>query len=345
MNASAKLTNRQREILRTVVEEYVSTGQPVGSKHLVERAGMTVSSSTVRNELSELERRGLLTHPHTSAGRVPTERGYRLYVDQLLERLDSRPDGLLVDFSQARNEVEAALRATTERLAQVTRLLALASAPPLETARVRHVEVLLLQARAAMVVVITSTGGVSSHTVVFPDPVDAGLANWAAQYLNEQLAGRILGTHLLRQRFDDPGLSEPERSFLAALRPAFTEAARGEQRIVVGGAAGLLDELRAEELDTYGTLLELLERRAALIDSLARSMEPMRPFVRVGDELDIPELRALSLVGASYGLLNRTLGAISLVGPVRMDYETAIRSVRGAALQLSRFVEDIYGEN
>jgi heat-inducible transcriptional repressor len=345
MNPPSQLTTRQRGILRVVVEEYVSTGQPVGSKYLLARTGMDVSSSTVRAELSELERRGLLMHPHTSAGRVPTESGYRYYVDELLERLEPRPEALALDFSAARNEIDAALRTTTEMLAEVTRLLALASAPPLETASVRHVEVLLLQPRVVMVVVITSTGGVSSHTAVFPHPVDRGLANWAGQYLIERLAGNRLGGHLLRRCFEDPGLTASERAFLAELRPAFTEAARGEQRIVVGGAGGLLEDLRAEELGSYRRLLEMLERGAALIDLLARSMEPMRPFVRVGEELDIPEVDRLSLVGSSYGTVSQSLGSVSLVGPLRMDYEKAIRSVRGAAYELSRFLEDLYGEN
>lgn len=344
-SVTSELTERQREILRSVVEEYVATGQPVGSKLLVERGGMRVSSSTVRAELSELERIGLLTHPHTSAGRVPTERGYRLYVDELLARLEPRPDPLALDFSEARNEVEAALRTTTEMLADVTRLLALASAPPLETASVRHVEVLLLQPRVVMVVVITSTGGVSSHSAVFPKAVDSGLANWARQYLNERLTGGWLGSTLLRRCFNDPALAERERAFLGELRPAFTEAARGEQRIVVGGAAGLLEELRDEELGSYRRLMEILERRAALMDLVARSMDPRRPFVRVGDELAIPEVHELSLVGASYGVLNQSLGAISLVGPLRMDYDKAIRSVHGAAHELSRFLEELYEEN
>ena len=346
MNAALQaLTNRQREILRSVVEEFVSTGQPVGSRYLVDRTALNVSSSTVRAELSELERRGLLTHPHTSAGRVPTESGYRFYVDELLDRLEPRPEGLPLDFSESQNEVEAALRITTEMLAEVTRLLALASAPALEAASVRHVEVLLLQARVVMVVVITSTGGVSSHTAVFPDSVDQGLAQWAGEYLNDRLGGQWLGAHILRRSFEDPDLSPRERGFLAALRPAFAEAARGEQRIVVGGAGGLLEGLRDEELDTYRQLMELLERRVALIDLLARSMEPLRPFVRVGGEIDIPELRPLSLVGASYGLLSQSLGSVSLVGPLRMDYQKAIRSVRSAAYELSRYVEEIYGEN
>src|SRR2546428_11564595 len=121
----AELTVRQREILAHVVSEHVATGQPVGSKHLVERAGLVVSSSTVRSELSELEARGLLTHPHTSAGRVPTERGYRYYADRLLERLEPQPEGFSLDLSSARTEGDEVLQATTEALSELTRLLAL----------------------------------------------------------------------------------------------------------------------------------------------------------------------------------------------------------------------------
>src|SRR5215211_8668003 len=131
--AAAELTTRQRQILRRVVEEYVATGHPVGSKTLVERSGLPVSASTVRMELAELEQRGLLTHPHTSAGRVPTEHGYRLYADGLLERLEQRPGTFPLDLTSVRSEVDSALRATTEMLAELTRLLALVSAPPLET--------------------------------------------------------------------------------------------------------------------------------------------------------------------------------------------------------------------
>src|SRR6266540_2252699 len=158
---AAAITDRQQAILRIVVEEYVATGQPVGSRTLVERSRLAVSSSTVRAEFAELERLGLLTHPHTSAGRVPTEAGYRLYADALLAHQERRPTEFPLDLAAARAEVEDALQATTEALSRATHLLALASAPPLESATVRHVEVLSLQPNVVMVVVITSTGGVS----------------------------------------------------------------------------------------------------------------------------------------------------------------------------------------
>jgi len=339
------LTPRQRDILGKLVEEYVATGQPVGSKNLVERSRLVVSSSTVRYELAELEGLGFLTHPHTSAGRIPTERGYRLYVDELLERLEPRPARFQLDLSTLRSEVESALQATTEALADLTSLLALVSAPPLETTTVRHVEVLLLQPEVVVVVVITSTGDVSKRVVTFNRSVDPGLVNWAAEYLNERVAGLGLGTHLLRRRFEDPGLSAGEREFLALLRPAFTELLRAEQRLYVGGAASLLEDVRAEELGVYRRLLEVLEKRAALLELVDEALDAKHPFVRVGGELEHPKLQDVALVAACYGLSNRALGTVGLLGPVRMDYDKAIRSVRSAAHELSRFVEAVYADN
>ncbi len=340
------LTDRQRKILGRVVEEYVESGEPVGSKHLVTRGGMTVSPSTVRAELAELERLGLLTHPHTSAGRVPTEAGYRFYADSLLERLEPRPSPFPLDFAAARSELESALQETTESLSQATRLLALVSAPPMQTATVRHIEVLVLQPQVLMVVMITSTGGVSKRLFALAEPVDAGLALWAGEYLNEQLAGLELGSAAFRRRFEDPALSAREREFLELLRPAFTElGGENDRRLFVGGAASLLGEVRSDELEACQRLLEALEKRAAILELLGETLGSRRPFVRVGVELENPALRDVALVGASYGLSTRTLGAVSLIGPLRMDYEKAIRSVRAAAHELSRFVEAVYEEN
>src|SRR6266516_4167148 len=313
------LSERQGHILRHVVEEYVATGQPVGSKYLVERAGLGVSPSTVRYELAELERIGLLTHPHTSAGRVPTEAGYRLYVDHLLASPEPRPGAFPLDLPRARAEVEEALQATTEVLSQVTRLLAIVSAPAHEAALVRHVEVLLLQPNVVMVVVITSTGGVTKLRYTFPEVVDQGLVSWAAEYLNERLVGARVGSRAARLAFDEPALGARERAFLLVLRGAVEHAPDDDRRLFVGGAA--------------------------VLDVLAQRLDPRRSFARVGEELEQPGLRELALVGATYGFAHQTLGAVSLLGPLRMDYEKALHSVRSAAHELSRFVEDVYGDD
>jgi heat-inducible transcriptional repressor len=339
------LSDRQRALLGHVVEAYVATGQPVGSKTLVEQAALGVSASTVRYDLAELERLGLLTHPHTSAGRLPTEAGYRFYVDELLARPQPRPDDLGIGLPSAHAEVEEALQATTEMLAQVSRLLALVSAPPLRAAMLRHVEVLLLQRETVMVVVITSTGGVTDLRYTFPEPVDPGLVTWAAEYLSERLVGERLGSRAVKLAFDEPGLSPRERAFLLVIRSAFEQAADQDRQLFVGGAGALLDEMRAEEIGAFRSLMDALEKRAALLDVLARRTQPRGAFARVGEDLEQPGLRDLSLVGAPYGLAHQALGTVSLLGPLRMDYEKALRAVRAAAHELSRFVEDVYAED
>ncbi len=341
----AGLTPRQRDILARVVEEYIATGQPVGSRHLVERAGLQVSPSTVRNELAELEARGLLTHPHTSAGRVPTELAYRLHAKELLGRQEQRSGSFPLDLSELRREIDAALETTSEVLSRATHMLALVSAPPLQATSVRHVEVVLLNPRTVMAVVITSTGGVAKRVVSFEDQVDAGLAKWARDYLNERLAGLRLGTNAVRRALEEPSLSAGERRFLAALRPVFTDVMQSEQRLYLGGAADLLQDAREDELGLYRHILITLEHRAALLELLGEAFDPPRTWVRVGGELDHPALQEAALVGATYGLTNRALGAVGLLGPVRMDYQKAIRSVRAAAQELSRFVEDVYEDN
>ena len=338
-----ELSARKREILRVLVEEYVATGQPVGSRALVERARLDVSSSTVRSELSELEAIGLLTHPHTSAGRVPTESGYRVYTDDLVGAIEGRPGPFPLDLTAMRNELEEALQRTTETLSEATHLLALVSAPALEAAAVRHVDVVQLQPRVVIVVVITASGSVSKRLVELEDAVDPGLVEWARGYLEEMVVGRRASANVLRRAFEDPGLSVRERSFLEILRPTFAEVASHATELYVGGAASLLGDARGAELEACQRLLEVLERRAAVLGLLQEALDPDRTVVRVGPQLEGEELHGAAYVGTTYGLPNRSLGAVGLLGPLRMDYDKAIRAVRAAAFELSRLVDDVYG--
>jgi heat-inducible transcriptional repressor len=335
------LTARQELLLGKVVDGFNATGQPVGSKALAADPDVECGPSTIRNELSVLEERGLLAHPHTSAGRVPTDAGYRYFVDRLLP---ARPEhkGEL-QLSLVRREVDEAMRVTTETLSQVTNLLAIVTAPPIATTTLRHVEVLPLQPQVLMVVVITSTGGVSKRVFTFDRPVDAGLADWAASYLNEQLVGMGIGSRMLHAKLNDPGLHPTERAFIAQLAPAFTELAiTAENTLYVDGAARLLSEHRFQDVSQLNELLEALERRVSLLGVLSQALDERDIYVRIGGENAMPALRTLSLVAGNYGLPQRNLGTVSVIGPMRMDYARAIMTVREAALQLSRFVEDIY---
>jgi len=334
------LTDRQELVLRRVVEEYLGAGLPVGSRSL--SAEFEWGPSTIRHELAGLEELGLLAHPHTSAGRVPTEAGYRYFVDRLLPAQDTGPG---LSLSLVRRELDEAMRATTEALSQVTNLLAVVSGPPLQSSTIRHVEVLVLQAQVLMVVVITSTGGVTKRIFTFIDPVDPGLAEWAASYFNERLVGFGLGARMLHRRLHDASLSSTESDFLTVLAPVFTELAEAShETLYVEGASRLLRIDRVGEVSELDALMDMLERRVTLLGVLRIALSQRDVLVRIGSENDAPALQSRALVAAGYGLPQRRLGAVSVIGPLRMDYGRAIRSVREAASQLSTFITDVYDE-
>ena len=338
-----ELSERQAVLLRKVIEGHVALGAPVGSKWLAEHAGLPFGPSTIRSELARLEELGLLDHPHTSAGRVPTDRGYRFYADELLAENRLPAPRPRAGVGIVEREIDEAVRQTSEQLSQVTNLLAIVSAPPIGTTTVKHVEVLLLQPQVVMVVTITSTGGVTKRLFSYERPVDRGVVDWARAYLNERLVGLGLGARMLHARLSDPELGTTEREFLASLAPAFTELERtAGDSLYVEGTARLLSEDRVQELTQIEELLGALERRVTLLSLLRKALAEPRVFVRIGAENEAPELREVSIVAAGYGTVQRSLGAVGVLGPVRMDYATAIGSVRQAADELSRVVGELY---
>lgn len=344
-SVESSLSERQQRILKLVVNSYLDSGRPVGSRAIAAREQITWSASTVRAELAALEQGGYLTHPHTSAGRVPTDRGYRLYAESLLvadRRLPARRRAGL-ELARMRHEVDEAMRETSSALSRVTDLLALVTAPPPSTAHIHRVEVLLLQPRVAMVVVIASNGMVNKRVFTFSTALDPGVVQWAASYLNERLGGMGLGARMIADRLADPELGDTERRFLDEISAAFTDLEqRADETLYVDGAARLLSERRVPDVPQVDALMRALERRASLLRMLRSALDQRSVFLWIGAENPEPELRSMSVVGANYGLGYRNLGAVGVVGPLRMDYATAIASVRDAAGELSRFFETVY---
>ncbi len=341
------LSPRQERILCKVVDGYLRTGQPVASRTIAADGELDCGPSTVRNELALLEEHGLLAHPHVSAGRVPTDAGHRYVVDRLLSAESALPaPPRRLELSLIRREVDEAMRATTETLSQMTNLLAVVSAPSMNAATVRHVEVLALQPQVVLVVIITSAGNVSKLFATFDRAVDPGLVAWAGEFLNERLVGLGLGARMLQQRLVDPGLSATELAFMARFAPAFGElAADGEDTLFVDGTARLFEAAQIDDATPVNELIDLLERRVALLHVLRAALAEPGVYVRIGRENEIPAMHSLAFVATGYGMARRKLGTVSLIGPVRMDYAVAIASVREAAHELSRFVEDAYAEN
>ncbi len=328
-----------------MAEEYLRLGKPVGSKAISERGDIAWGASTVRNELAALERDGYLTHPHTSAGRVPTDRGLRFYADSLLSTVPApaETEDPTLEVGRMRREVEDAMRETTHALSQMTDLLAVATAPPASAARIHRVEVLPLQPNVAMVVVIASNGAIAKRLFRFEERLDSGMLEWASSYLNERLGGLALGARMTGDKLSDPELSAREAEFLADIGGAFTDLERqAGDDLYLDGAARLLSEEHAPDLPEVESLMGVLEGRANLLRVLRSALDERSVFVWIGQENPAPELRQVSVVGANYGLGYRNLGTVGVVGPTRMDYATAIASVREAAGQLSRYFESVY---
>jgi heat-inducible transcriptional repressor len=338
------LSERQELILRHVVDAYLASGKPVASKSIAESSKVEWGPSTVRAELAALEAAGYLTHPHTSAGRVPTDSGYRLYVDSLMESGAPLAAGVELELSRLRRELDAAMRETTAALAQVTDLMALATAPAQATATIHRVEVLSLAPTRVMAIAIASTGAVAKRVFDFEAPVDPGLVEWASSYLNESLTGMSVGARMIANRLADSELGLVESRFVATLAPAFTELAQeAGEGLYMDGASRLLSEAHLDDLPRADSLMTALERRAGVLGMLRSALDERSVFVWIGGENPQPELRSVSIVGANYGLAHRNLGSVGVVGPLRMDYATAIASVRGAARELSRYCETVYG--
>lgn len=334
------LTERQQQILRIVVEAYTRTGSPVGSRQVAEHDAVPWAASTVRNEFAVLVSHGLLEQPHTSAGRRPTESGYRWFVDGYLSSEASERPSLQLSFD--RNEIADAIRHTTETLAEATELMALVSAPALESEEILRVELVPLDAHKVVVVTITSNGNVTKRSFEFEREIDPGLVRWATGYLNERLQGVALGARMIRSRLFAPELGSVERSFIEALSTAFLDLPDGDEVLFVGGAGHLVGERAVELIPGIDRLMDAVEEREAVTRLLRARLGERGVYLRIGHENEAVELAGASVVGANYGTHTRQLGSVNVIGPVRMDYPRAISSVRFAAARLSDFVADVY---
>lgn len=337
------LSPRQEQILRIVVDVFTASGAPVGSRSIADRADVPWAASTVRNEFAVLVSHGLLEQPHTSAGRRPTEAGYRYFVDGLLATRDvalERRPGIELTFD--RREIADAIRRTTESLAEATALMALISAPPLSTEDILRVELIRLQPNKVMVVLITSSGSVTKRQFEFDREVDPGLVEWATGYLNETLKGMPVGARTTRTRLLAPDLPTTERSFIEAISPMLIEPPAGDETLFVGGAGHLVGGHGEQAIPGLDRLMTAVEERAAVTRLLRARLGERGVYLRIGHENEASELAGASVVGANYGTHTRNLGSVNVIGPVRMDYPRAISSVRYAAARLSDFVAGVY---
>ncbi|HEY7143803.1 MAG TPA: heat-inducible transcriptional repressor HrcA [Streptosporangiaceae bacterium] len=336
------LDDRKLAVLRAIVEDYVSTNEPVGSKSLVDRHNLDVSPATIRNDMAVLEEQGFIVQPHTSAGRIPTDKGYRLFVDRLSEvKPFSVAERRAIETFLARAyDLDDVVMRTVRLLAQLTRQVAVVQYPSLTRSSVRHIELVPVAERRLLLVLITDTGRVHQRTADLPGRVDEDEILQLRALLNACLDGRRL-TEVASVVADLPGrIAAEDRANATAVLSVLLEglAERHEERVVVGGAANLTQADFAQGLHD---VLEALEEQVVLMRLLGESDDQARVTVRIGAENDVQGLRTTSMVSAGYGAGDQALAKLGVLGPTRMDYPTAMGAVRAVA----RYVGQILAES
>lgn len=333
------LNERRRTVLSALVSEYVARVQPVGSKVLVERYKLGCSPATVRSELQALEETGLVYQPHVSAGRIPTESGYRAYVDEVVGA--EHPDLPLAEADAVRRfcaslerELTDILRDTSALLSRLTSYVAVVAAPALERARIRRVTLVPLSTRRALVVVVTDSGQVANRTIEFEREVGPETLASAEEFLNRALAGAI-GEEALFVKRSIEGVGGEAAIAARALEEVLDCLAEADDdRVVTGGVAALFAHPEFSHPDVVQPLVGLLEDGIAMLRVLSGIMRSESVEVRIGHENPVEALEHASFVAARYGH-GDTGGVVGVIGPTRMDYRRAMAAVRTVSEALS----------
>ena len=338
------IEDRKLAVLRAIVQDYVATQEPVGSKALVERHQLGVSPATVRNDMAALEEEGLIAQPHTSAGRIPTDKGYRMFVDRLSEvkPLSPAERRAITTLLEGAVDLDDVVQRSVRLLAQLTRQVAIVQYPTLSRSTVRHVELVTLSSTRVLVVVILSTGRVEQRIVELPDQVaDERVAAYRLAVNRAAMGERIADA--TEKLADVPQAFEPaDRPVVSMLVAALVEAMsdhRSDERIMVGGTANLARFGDGFEV-TIRPLLEALEEHVLLLKLLGEAGSPAHLTVRIGSEVPYEGLASTSIVATGYGPGSESLANLGVVGPTRMDYPGAMASVRAVAQYLSKILDE-----
>jgi heat-inducible transcriptional repressor len=335
---------RKLAVLRAIVEDYVATQEPVGSKTLVERHRLGVSPATVRNDMAALEDEGLIAQPHTSAGRIPTDKGYRFFVDRLttLKAMSAAEKRAIAGFLEGAHDLDDVVQRSVRLLAQLTQQVAIVQYPTLAKSTVRHVELVALSTSRVLAVLILSTGRVEQRVIEVPVELSDDLLGELRVRVNSAVAGeRISDAATALGSLPEQVTPELRRTFtviVAALVEAMSNH-RSDERVVVGGTANLA-RFGDNFEQTVKPMLEALEEHVVLLKLLGEATSSDLVTVRIGTEGPIEGLSSTSVVATGYGASDDALSALGVVGPTRMDYPGSMAAVRAVARYVSTILDE-----
>lgn len=342
------VSDRALDVLRVIVQDYIHSSEPVASKAIAEQPGFGVSAATIRNDMAVLEEEELITAPHTSAGRIPTDKGYRVFVDQLshLRPLSSAQRSAISRFLDHSANLDDMLARSVRLLSQLTQQVALIQYPTFGSDKVRHVELLPVSTSRIMVVFITDSGRVDQSVVDLPEPVDEGTTGELRATLNASLAGVALDqvTHSLQTIVET--VSPERRAIMVALGDALSRTldAHRTSRLLMAGASHLV-KTESDFPHSVYPVLEAIEEQVTVLKIFSEmAADGVGVGTRIGREMADP-LGETSLVSSTYQAGSDESGSLGILGPTRMDYSTNMEAVRAVAKYLSRVLNPPAGED
>jgi heat-inducible transcriptional repressor len=340
------LDERKARLLRAVVHEFIKTAEPVGSKALAGRYTLGISPATIRNELAALEEQGFLSHPHTSAGRVPTDRGYRFYVDSLSgvgELARAQRDGVM-RFLEGAAGLEETLQRTSLLLASLTHYTAMVAPPALDRSRVRHIELVALSPHVVMLVLIVDTGRVEQRLLETGGEVSTEDLEEVRRRLNEKLVGERLNRAELVLSSMVETVPMEQRWLFTVVADLLGQVVsdRTSERVWLGGQAHIVGPGAFDELETVRQVYAFLEQQVLVMRLLQLALNPGSEQISVviGSENELEGMQACSLVTSTYPA-GDTIGTIGVLGPRRMDYLRAMAAVQAVASYLGNLLDDV----
>ncbi|WP_040806432.1 heat-inducible transcriptional repressor HrcA [Nocardia concava] len=339
---------RRLEVLRAIVADYIATKEPIGSKTLVERHNLGVSSATVRNDMAVLEAEGYIAQPHTSSGRIPTDKGYRQFVDHISEvkPLSNAERRAIMEFLESGVDLDDVLRRGVRLLAQLTRQVAMVQYPTVSASTVRHIEVVALNPARLLLVVITDTGRVDQRLVDLGNLISEEDLAALRGMLGKAMEGKRLAAASASVA-ELPEHSPPKlRDVLIRVSTVMVETLveHPEERLVLGGTANLTRN--ASDFAGNGfpgslrSVLEALEEQVIVLKLLAAAQVPGTVTVQIGEETKLEQMRGTAVVSTGYGMPGTVLGGMGVLGPTRMDYPGTIASVAAVA----RYIGEVLAE-
>lgn len=336
--------DRRLDVLRAIVEDYVATQEPVGSRSLLDGHDLGVSPATVRNDMAALEEDGMIAQPHTSAGRVPTDKGYRTFVDRIatVKPLSAAERRAIETFMSGAVDVDDVVRRSVRILAQLTNQVAIVQYPSLSLSTVRHIELVTLGGTRIMVVVITSSGRVEQRIVELPrEPSDELIDD-----MRDRIAAACSGYRLadaaveVMETVETFGASDqPIVSAIIATLSRILSDESSDERVAVGGAANLA-RFGSDFDSSIRPVLEALEEHVVLLRLLGEATSDQQMTVRIGHETGYETLAETSVVSTSYGVERQMLATLGTMGPMRMDYPGTMAAVAAVARYVGRALSE-----